>query len=1381
MSDVITRVFQMVAALSLVGSYVILVVLLVRLLLRKAPKWCSYLLWGIVFLRLCCPVFPEAEYSLIPSQLEGIFEQDWTVVLTSENSNQLVAEKQSAASNSNVNAGAMLETADNRENAQGAMNNQGNMDDQGAMNNQGNMDDQSAINNQDAGSESLADRDAAQNMQNSQKNSDRQSTTLYTGVADTNRTAGSGSYLLKQIVYQVLSYLWLAGALIIMGYQICSYWSLKRKVRDAKACEPGVREVAGEHLSFVMGIFKPTIYLSSELDEESRRVVLCHEQVHLKRKDYLIKPVVLGICCIHWFNPLVWLAFYLMNKDCEMSCDEKVVSLLGEDSKKIYSYALLDEATRGESRAYRKYRKGSVCALLSFGEDNVKTRISHVLQYRKAPVWIIAGAVVLLVVLVVGLCSNPKRKSLTGEEILEKIWAAGQYDNGLEALLVIVDFENDDREEAFVMVGQNVMDLTEADSNSAKQAAKGDLWFMSEDGNAELLRENALFTKDFQEYMADEKQFLFVSYQQENVPYTEVYGVESGEAMVYWAEAGEMYVDYAEGEKLFCMDRDTLLTYDISRHEFRKSKEVPKKYEYYFESGSFHPYKAYEVSKEEIAAYINGEEILQAVEDTYSDAHVEYLARENDQVHINIACVEGNQVNFFYETYETTDGRLVFQEKGEGCYRQALGLAGEVRFTEKIAVGYGWRGENNETSFRISPIKTLERYATAYMDRDGNTLYELSHDKENFENWDKVTVLESGSRYVFGDSSPWVSSYDIEYEEGSDEATIRLILTNSAPEYYIAEEKVKLVEEDNLYYVDHAEYIMYDNIETREELTKVFDLQAEHPFDANSTGYGQEFPRIIFYHLLEGTNPAYYKDYTNPVTAAKKLLHLGEGVGEVTEVLYEADRQYAFAWNTYGDGLVYGEGSVVNVHYLFAKDGSTVDIPMVKAEESEGVWMLSRGDLSQAEQQTIGALPGDIARETYGEFADYDGDGVWKSMRIGSYPDNGIACQISSYGVYVCGYYYKCIYPKYISKYMCRDEMMAVDFYDEKMYFPVDSLYVDSVTGVNDFMYDSICELNLETGEYTYIPLSQKAMTSFPLKDFSVSGGAIRLYGENGSAFAFLLEDAETGWEEKAVTELSEEEKAVYGANMRQHILQNPNKLISVGNSTDSEIFALIDLDGDGATEEISMTPIADDTNLSNPMDHYKLRCGSGFENRTAENLYNDIFAFSPDGERIFIALYEDGPSGDPLTTIFKYDYNMLQSAGEFPADIRGCTLENGTILARIRNYAVQTDLIDVKYRMNESGNLEMISQESYEYAAKTGNEWVTLKVELPLHVSPESAETITIEPQEVRFDAVDNSWEWVLVETADGQQGWMHVVDMQVVDLDLPTTEVFQGLNMAG
>ena len=224
-------------------------------------------------------------------------------------------------------------------------------------------------------------------------------------------SAGTGTDAPRRtypVWFRVLSMVWLAGMLGFLGYHAYSYLRMRHRIRrsdnSVRQVEPGICEIDGGHLSFVMGLIHPVIYLSSGLDPESRKVVLCHERVHLQRRDYLWKPLALVICCVHWFNPLVWLAFYLMNMDCEMSCDEKVVKLLGEESKKIYSYTLLEEASGGE---WKRYRGGSICALLSFGEDHVKNRIRHVLDYRKPPFWMLVGAVAVLVILVVCLCSNP--------------------------------------------------------------------------------------------------------------------------------------------------------------------------------------------------------------------------------------------------------------------------------------------------------------------------------------------------------------------------------------------------------------------------------------------------------------------------------------------------------------------------------------------------------------------------------------------------------------------------------------------------------------------------------------------------------------------------------------------------------------------------------------------------------------------------------------------------------------------------------------------------------------------------------------------------------------------------------------------------------------
>ena len=391
MGENIYRIFDGVWNLSLVGGYCVLLVLLARLLLQKAPKWCSYLLWGIVFVRLCCPVLPETGISLIPERLLSV-------------GTEMTSGQQTVGPGSHGYA----ETNDTKDNGD-------------AMRRE--YDAVEALDNQSAGNTMAVRNDnAVMNADGTQDfplgTARTESGATVAGVAASGtdavisgtsaETGTDARAWIYPVWFRVLSLVWLAGMLGFLGYHAYSYLRMRHRIRrsdnSVRQVEPGICEISGGHLSFVMGLIHPVIYLSSGLDPESRKVVLCHERVHLQRRDYLWKPLALVICCVHWFNPLVWLAFYLMNMDCEMSCDEKVVKLLGEESKKIYSYTLLEEASGGE---WKRYRGGSICALLSFGEDHVKNRIRHVLDYRKPPFWMLVGAAAVIMILVVCLCSNP--------------------------------------------------------------------------------------------------------------------------------------------------------------------------------------------------------------------------------------------------------------------------------------------------------------------------------------------------------------------------------------------------------------------------------------------------------------------------------------------------------------------------------------------------------------------------------------------------------------------------------------------------------------------------------------------------------------------------------------------------------------------------------------------------------------------------------------------------------------------------------------------------------------------------------------------------------------------------------------------------------------
>ena len=194
------------------------------------------------------------------------------------------------------------------------------------------------------------------------------------------------------------SVVWFAGTVILLGYGMISSWKLRKKLKNGEKLEPNVYQVEGLPTAFVMGM-PPCIYVPADLTEEEREYVLCHERIHIKRHDMRIKQGAFIILCLHWFNPLVWLAFRCMEADMESSCDEKVLEKMGTDIKKEYSLSLV--RLSAEERWFG--------TPLAFGEKPIKTRVKHILQYKK-PVSVVAGlAVVAAVAVGCAIWSAPEK------------------------------------------------------------------------------------------------------------------------------------------------------------------------------------------------------------------------------------------------------------------------------------------------------------------------------------------------------------------------------------------------------------------------------------------------------------------------------------------------------------------------------------------------------------------------------------------------------------------------------------------------------------------------------------------------------------------------------------------------------------------------------------------------------------------------------------------------------------------------------------------------------------------------------------------------------------------------------------------------------------
>lgn len=207
-----------------------------------------------------------------------------------------------------------------------------------------------------------------------------------------------------QIWQAVGAYLWLAGIAVMLIYSVVSIILLKHQLHGAVLTEGNICEADSLKTPFVLGIFSPRIYIPAGLTAEEKVYIIQHEKTHIRGFDHIIKPFAFFILSIHWFNPLVWIAFLLMSSDMELSCDERVIKEMGNKIKKAYSTSLLSLAMG------KRILNGSP---LAFGEGNVKGPIKNVLNYRKSSFWIILSAVIAVVVVSISLLANPKNDGFT--------------------------------------------------------------------------------------------------------------------------------------------------------------------------------------------------------------------------------------------------------------------------------------------------------------------------------------------------------------------------------------------------------------------------------------------------------------------------------------------------------------------------------------------------------------------------------------------------------------------------------------------------------------------------------------------------------------------------------------------------------------------------------------------------------------------------------------------------------------------------------------------------------------------------------------------------------------------------------------------------------
>lgn len=217
-------------------------------------------------------------------------------------------------------------------------------------------------------------------------------------------------WLGNNFVYLVSS-LWMIGIQILIVYFIISYIKTYFRIKTSTLYNENIYESDQIDTAFVFGLIKPKIYIPVNLTENEKIYIIEHEKVHIKRRDYLTKIIAFLILIIHWFNPIMWISFILMTRDMEMSCDERVMKNLGEDIKTNYSYSLLNLAVN----------KGNAFNIpISFSENNIKSRIENISNYKKNKKGFVLIITLVIVVFTVFLMSNPKNTNVDNSKSLIK-------------------------------------------------------------------------------------------------------------------------------------------------------------------------------------------------------------------------------------------------------------------------------------------------------------------------------------------------------------------------------------------------------------------------------------------------------------------------------------------------------------------------------------------------------------------------------------------------------------------------------------------------------------------------------------------------------------------------------------------------------------------------------------------------------------------------------------------------------------------------------------------------------------------------------------------------------------------------------------------------
>ena len=209
------------------------------------------------------------------------------------------------------------------------------------------------------------------------------------------------------VAIKYASYIWTAGIVLLTIYSTVRWLRLRKWVRASIKVKERVYICDDISAPFILGVFRPKVYLPSTLREEQMKIVLDHENAHLNRDDHWTKMIGFIVVILHWYNPLVWLAYQKMSEDIELACDEKVIRNVDDADKRKYIQVLLDLC---------QVRSVLINTPLAFGEVAVKRRVSSIVQYKRQSPWVVFGVIFFGFFFSLGFMTNPTDNRLAAPD-----------------------------------------------------------------------------------------------------------------------------------------------------------------------------------------------------------------------------------------------------------------------------------------------------------------------------------------------------------------------------------------------------------------------------------------------------------------------------------------------------------------------------------------------------------------------------------------------------------------------------------------------------------------------------------------------------------------------------------------------------------------------------------------------------------------------------------------------------------------------------------------------------------------------------------------------------------------------------------------------------